>query len=142
MKKIDNKIVCVSGYFDPLHMGHIEYFKLAKELGDELVVILNNDFQNQLKNRTSFMPEYERKVIIESIRYVDRAVISIDNDRTVCKTLEYVKPHIFANGGDRHNYEIPESSICKKLNIEIIDGLGKKIQSSSILKSEWSKKKK
>ena len=133
------KTVAVSGYFDPLHIGHVEYFKLAKELGDELVVILNNEVQSKLKNKKQFMSVEERKKIIEVLTYVDEVVISIDEDETVCKTLEKVKPDIFANGGDRHNDEIPESKICKELNIEIIDGLGEKIQSSSDLKEKWKK---
>lgn len=126
-------IVVVSGYFDPLHVGHIEYFKLAKELGDRLIVILNNDEQSKLKKGKYFMPLEERKEIIKAIRYVDDVFVSIDKDRTVCKSLEKINPDIFAEGGDRFSHEIPEAEICKKLGIKIIDGVGKKIQSSTEL---------
>lgn len=127
------KIVCVSGYFNPLHFGHIEYFEKSKQLGDKLIVIVNNDKQAIIKKGSSFMPEDERLKIIRSLRIVDFAVLSIDNDRTVCKTLESIRPHIFTNGGDQTNDIIPEKEICDKLNIELVDGLGGKIQSSSWL---------
>lgn len=127
------KIVCVSGYFNPLHFGHIEYFEKSKELGTKLVVIVNNDKQAFLKKGSSFMPEEERLKIIRSLKVVDMTVLSIDEDRTVCKTLECVRPHIFANGGDQLNDLIPEKNICKELGIALYDNLGKKIQSSSWL---------
>lgn len=127
------KIVAVSGYFDPLHVGHIELFKLARALGDKLVVIVNNDKQTEAKKGKAFMPAEQRKKILESLRMVDKVFISIDEDRSVCKSLEAVHPDIFANGGDRFNYEVPETKTCKELGIEIVDGLGKKIQSSSEL---------
>jgi len=133
--------VAVSGYFDPIHVGHIEYFKLAKQLAgdDELIVILNNDNQAVLKNSKVFMPLEERKKVIESIRYVDKVYISIDEDRTVCKSLQVLKPDIFAKGGDRFEGEIPETETCKEFGIRIIDGLGKKIQASSKLIKKWEK---
>jgi len=131
--KAKEKIIAVSGYFDPLHIGHIEYLKLAKALGDKLIVILNNDKQCILKKTGYFMPQEQRKTILEAIKYVDEVYVSIDTDKTVCKSLEVVKPDIFAKGGDRYKDEIPEADICKKLGIKIIDGLGKKIQSSSEL---------
>ena len=127
------KIVCVSGYFNPLHYGHIEDFEKSKELGTKLVVIVNNDIQACLKKGSSFMPQEERLKIIRSLRMVDTAVLSIDEDRTVCKTLECVRPNIFANGGDQLNDLIPEKSICEELGIALYDNLGKKIQSSSWL---------
>ncbi len=127
------KIVCVSGYFNPLHAGHIEYFEKSKKLGDKLIVIVNNDKQSMLKKGSSFMPEDERLKIVRSLKIVDMAVLSIDDDRTVCKTLESVRPHIFANGGDQFNESIPEKIICEKLGILLSDGLGDKIQSSSWL---------
>ena len=125
------KLVAISGYFDPLHVGHLEYIKLSKKLGDRLVVIVNNDFQSKLKKGKSFMNESDRLEIVKSIIWVDDAIISIDKDGTVCKSIEFIKPDIFANGGDRKNKEIPESKICNKLGIKIIDGIGKKIRSSS-----------
>lgn len=130
MKKIR---VAVSGYFDPIHVGHLEYFKYAKELGTHLVVIVNNDHQCSLKKGKSFMAEKDRVKIVEAIKGVDEVVLSVDEDRTVCKTLEMVNPDIFANGGDRHNKEIPESKVCRKCNIKLVDGLGNKIRSSSDL---------
>lgn len=125
------KIVAISGYFDPLHVGHLEYIKLAKKFGDKLVVIVNNDYQSKLKKGKSFMNESDRLEIVKSIIWVDDAIISIDKDGTVCKSIEFIKPDIFANGGDRKNKEIPESKICNNLGIKIIDGLGEKIRSSS-----------
>ena len=131
MKK--DKTVCVSGYFDPIHIGHIEYFKLAKALCDRLVVIVNTDRQAVLKKGYVFMPQTERVEIVRSIRYVDEVVLSVDEDGSVCKTLGLIKPDIFAKGGDRHVFEIPEQSVCARLNIKIIDRLGEKTQSSSAL---------
>lgn len=128
-------IVCVSGYFDPLHVGHIEYFEKSKALGDELMVIVNNDHQATLKKGKSFMPEKERLEIIRALRCVDHVVLSIDKDRTVCETLRTVepKPSYFCNGGDQNNDTIPEGNVCKERNIECVDGFGEKIQSSSWL---------
>lgn len=126
-------LVCVSGYFNPIHIGHIEYFERSKKLGTKLVVIVNNDKQSILKKGKTFMNENERLQIVRSLRIVDMAVLSIDEDRTVCKTLESVRPHIFTNGGDQNNESIPEKEICDKLGIKLVDGMGEKIQSSSWL---------
>jgi cytidyltransferase-like protein len=127
------RTVAISGYFDPIHVGHLEYIIEAKKLGDKLIVIVNNNHQCVLKKGKPFMDENDRVTIVSSIKYVDEVFLSIDKDKTVCKSLEKIKPTIFANGGDRKNYEIPESVICNKYNIEIIDGLGEKIRSSSDL---------
>jgi D-beta-D-heptose 7-phosphate kinase/D-beta-D-heptose 1-phosphate adenosyltransferase len=132
-------VIVVSGYFNPIHKGHIEYFKLAKEYagdGGKLYVIVNNDKQNILKKNFTFVPEDDRLEIVKAIRYVDDAVLSIDEDRTVCKTLESMvenfKPTHFANGGDVTKHSpCPEEVVCKKYNIELVYGLGDKIQSSS-----------
>ena len=138
--------VVVSGYFDPIHVGHLEMMKLAKQLGDELVVIVNNDKQAKLKKKKSFMSEDDRLKIVKAIRYTDSAFISIDEDKTVCGSLEKVRRNykdyniIFANGGDRHSGEIPESKVCKKCDIQMIDGLGDKIRSSSDLTGLKEKK--
>ena len=134
-------IVAASGYFDPLHIGHIEYLELAKKLGDRLIVIVNNDAQAALKKGKSFMPLKERMEIVKALRCVDEVIASIDKDKTVCKTLEALKPDIFAKGGDRTADEIPESSVCKELEIKIVDGLGAKIQSSSDLVSKAKQSK-
>jgi len=127
------KKVCISGYFDPLHVGHIEYINKAKKLGDYLVVIVNNNLQCKLKKGKFFMDEHDRVEIVKNLKSVDEVFLSIDSDKTVCKSLEKLKPSIFANGGDRKNYEIPESKVCSMNSIEIIDGLGDKIRSSSDL---------
>ena len=125
------KVVAVSGYFDPIHVGHLEYLKMAKSLGDKLVVIINSDYQAGLKKGKSFMPEEDRLEIVQALRCVDEVFLSIDKDKSVCKSLEYLKPDIFANGGDRSLEEIPETAVMKKYNIEMVDGLGEKIRNSS-----------
>jgi rfaE bifunctional protein nucleotidyltransferase chain/domain len=128
-----SKVVVASGYFDPIHVGHIECLEKAKELGDKLIVIVNNDAQIKLKKGESFMSQDDRMKIVSSLKCVDEVFLSIDEDRSVCKSLEAIKPGIFAKGGDRTIDEIPETPICKELGIQIIDGLGEKIRSSSEL---------
>ena len=127
------KKIAISGYFDPIHVGHIEYINNAKKLGDWLVVIVNNNNQCALKKGKYFMDEKDRVLIVKNIKAVDEVFLSIDEDKTVCKSLKKVNPDVFANGGDRKNYEIPESKVCKENNIQIIDGLGDKIRSSADL---------
>ncbi len=137
MKK---KAIIVSGYFNPVHKGHIEYFQNARKLADELFVIVNNDHQRDLKGSKEFQDENERKYIIENFRLVDKCFVSVDLDRTVIESIikiynEYSNAYkfAFANGGDQNNDIIPERVICEKLGIELLDGLGDKIQSSSWL---------
>ena len=127
------KKIAISGYFDPIHVGHIEYINNAKKLGDWLVVIVNNNNQCALKKGKYFMDEKDRVLIVKNIKAVDEVFLSIDKDKTVCKSLKKINPDVFANGGDRKNYEIPESKVCKENNIQIIGGLGDKIRSSSDL---------
>ena len=134
------KAVIVSGYFNPIHKGHIEYFNNAKALADELFVIVNNDKQRALKGSKEFQEEEERMVIVSNIKAVDKVILSLDADRTVCSTLKMIAEKYgnefelaFANGGDQNNTVIPEKFICNDLNIKLIDDLGDKIQSSSIL---------
>jgi D-beta-D-heptose 7-phosphate kinase/D-beta-D-heptose 1-phosphate adenosyltransferase len=138
MKK--KKAIIVSGYFNPIHKGHLEYFNKAKALADELFVIVNSDYQRELKGSKEFQKEDERLIIVDNIKAVSKAFLSIDKDRTVCKSLEMIHNKFdnefelgFANGGDQNNDTIPERSICEKLGISLIDGLGDKIQSSSWL---------
>ena len=137
MKK---KAIIVSGYFNPIHKGHLEYFINAKEHADELFVIVNSDYQRELKGSKEFQDENERLMIVSHIKPVDHAIISIDRDRTVRKSIEkLVKDHsdqydfTFANGGDQNNNSIPEAEICNELGVKLLDGLGDKIQSSSWL---------
>ena len=129
------RIVAASGYFNPLHKGHVEYLERAKTLGDTLIVIVNSDLQLSLKGSKEFMEEQERLMIVRSLRCVDMAILAVDKDPTVCESLKIIRPHIFAKGGDRYTYEIPESKICRELGIAIVDGLGDKVQSSSWLLS-------
>lgn len=128
---MNKKIVVTSGYFDPIHVGHIECLEKAKQLGDKLIVIVNNDNQAILKKGKPFMSDKDRCSIVSKLKMVDEVFLSIDQDRSVCKSIEYLKPHIFAKGGDRTSDEIPESKVCREYGIEIIDGLGHKIRSSS-----------
>lgn len=138
----DNKptAVIVSGYFNPIHKGHIDYFKQAKALGDELFVIVNNDFQRELKGSKAFQEEDERLLIVSNIKPVNKAILSIDQDRTVRATIQKIVEEyksdfqfMFANGGDQNNQSIPEAGICEELGVVLTDGLGEKIQSSSWL---------
>ena len=126
-------VVAVSGYFDPIHVGHLEYLQLASKLGDRLIVIVNNNHQAKLKKGEFFMHEKDRIQIVAALRCVDEVFLSIDTDSSVCKSLEAVKPNIFANGGDRSLDEIPEIAVMKKYDIKLVDGLGDKIRSSSDL---------
>ena len=132
--------VIVSGYFNPLHKGHLELFENARRKGTELWVIVNSDFQRELKGSKEFMDENERLEIIRALKVVDKAFISIDRDSTQCKTLGTISNFFsydyslsFGNGGDQTNESIPETKTCKELGIKLIDGLGDKIQSSSWL---------
>jgi len=133
------KTIIVSGYFDPIHVGHLEMLNLARALGDELIVIVNSDLQAKIKKGRSFMREEDRLEIVKSIKLVDSAFLSVDENATVCKSLKKVRkiyPHnelVFANGGDRKGSSVPnpEAQACEKLNIEMVDGLGDKIRSSS-----------
>ena len=132
--------VIVSGYFNPLHVGHLELFENASSEGGFLIVIVNSDLQRELKGSKEFMSEDERLKIIKSIKGVGSALISIDKDSTQNETLRYLHELYsgnwdlhFANGGDQTNETIPESVVCNELGITLIDGLGDKIQSSSWL---------
>ena len=125
------RVVATSGYFDPLHVGHLECLELAAELGDKLIVVVNSDLQAKLKKGNSFMNQEDRVKIVSALKCVDEVFLSIDKDKSQCESLRSIKPDIFAKGGDRKRGEIPESKVCSELGIEIIDGLGAKIRSSS-----------
>ena len=120
------KVVAISGYFNPLHAGHLDYIEAAKKLGDKLVVIINNDKQVVIKGSKPFMKEEDRIRLVNALREVDEAVLSVDEDATVCKSLELVKPDIFANGGDRTKENVPENDICKELGIKQVFNVGGK----------------
>jgi len=132
-------VVAVSGGFDPVHAGHIQLFEEAKKLGDELVVILNNDNWLKKKKGYIFIPQNERKKILQSIKWVDRVVLtkhgSNPKDISVNKELKKIRPNIFANGGDRTKNNIPEVAVCQKIGCQMVFNVGRdgKIQSSSWL---------
>lgn len=135
-------LVIASGYFNPLHRGHIEYLKKSKELGDSLMVIINNDIQVGLKGSKVFQNELERKAIIDELKSVDYTLVSIDDDRSVNRSIEFIHKflkadkYLFTNGGDQFGDTILEKELCNNLGIELVDGLGDKIQSSSHLKNQ------
>lgn len=142
-KKV-NKTVAVSGYFNPMHVGHLRMFEEAKKLGNHLTVIVNNDYQVKLKGSVPFMSLKDRMRLIRGLKCVDNVVASLDTDKTVCETLRQIQPDIFANGGDRKSAkDIPESQVCKEFHIQMIFNVGgKKVRSSSTLISKASKKAK
>ncbi|MDO8495202.1 MAG: adenylyltransferase/cytidyltransferase family protein [bacterium] len=142
MKKIVKKkliVVAVSGGFDPVHVGHVRLFQEAKKLGDQLVVILNNDHWLVEKKGYVFMPQRERKELIEALKVVDKVVLtshkSNPKDMSVAKDLRKMKPDIFANGGDRTTKNTPEKAVCKAIGCKMVYNLGHggKVQSSSWL---------
>jgi cytidyltransferase-like protein len=135
------KVVVISGHYNVPHKGHVEYARIAKEFAgpDGIVyVIVNSDQQSILKKGFSFVPEDDRLAVMGSLRWVDKAFLSIDTDRTVCATIEWLcnnaehKPTHFCNGGDvTPNSPCPEEAVCKKNGMELVYGLGDKVQSSS-----------
>jgi len=133
MTKNNQKIVAVSGGFDPVHVGHLRLFKEARKLGDKLIVFLNQDHFLMNKKGFVFMPFEERKEILENFSVVDEVLPVIDSDVTVCETLKKYKPDIFANGGDRHEKTTPEYDTCNELGIEMCFRVVGQIQSSSKL---------
>jgi cytidyltransferase-like protein len=141
MKNPEKTIAIASGYFNPLHKGHIELFERAKTISDELIVIVNNDHQRELKGSKKFQDEQERVKIISSLRLVDYAELSIDEDRSVVQTLEKIWRErrdsgiqfVFVNGGDQFSETVAEKNICQTLGIVMLDQMGNKIQSSSDL---------
>jgi D-beta-D-heptose 7-phosphate kinase/D-beta-D-heptose 1-phosphate adenosyltransferase len=138
------KTVVISGGFDPIHSGHINYIKEASKLGDKLIVILNSDNWLKLKKGYVFMKEEDRKIILENIKGVDEVIISSHKEGTkdlsVCEDLRKIKPYIFANGGDRFADNIPEAILCKELGIKTVFNVGgEKTLSSSELVADSKK---
>jgi len=129
------KIVIVSGYFNPLHGGHLDMIEAARKMGDKLVVIVNNDKQQLLKKGKIILDEENRTRLMRALRDVDEVVLSIDEEPPVIKTLEMIAQKypndelIFANGGDRDSEKvIPETDICNKYGIKTVFGVGTEIR--------------
>jgi cytidyltransferase-like protein len=125
------KVVIVSGFFNPLHGGHLDMIEAAARMGDKLVVIVNNDAAQILKKDKIILPEHNRLRLIKALRDVDEAVLAVDNDLTIVKTLGQVAERyrgnelIFANGGDRDSEKaVPETDVCHQYGIEMIFGVG------------------
>lgn len=133
------RIAITSGYFDPIHLGHIELLERSRAQADALWVIVNNDAQAALKKGKAFMPEATRIGIVRALRVVDRAVPAVDQDGSVCATLDSLLAEarsqgheaFFCKGGDRNAGNIPEMAVLQKHGSRLVDGLGAKIDSSS-----------
>jgi cytidyltransferase-like protein len=131
------KVVLASGSFDPLHIGHIKYLEAARKLGDILVVAIKGNDRIKAKKKRHFMNENERKIILESLQYIDKVIVidSPKNQPVAVEAIEYLRPDVYASGEKR----MPEIvDICKKLNIKVVYGVGgKRIRSSSQLLKEY-----
>lgn len=142
-----SRVVLITGGFDPVHSGHIEYMNAARQLGDYLFVGLNSDDWLTRKKGKPFMPWIERHVILSNLWAVDDCFAFDDRDGTACDAIRKVREEnpestiVFANGGDRTQENIPEMN-CGIDNIEFVFGIGgteKKNSSSWILKN-WEHK--
>lgn len=141
------RIAITSGYFDPLHRGHLELLELSRAQGDALWVIVNTDAQAALKKGRALIDQETRLAVTSALRVVDRAVLSIDTDGSVCASLDWLiteakaQGHeaIFCKGGDRHAGNIPEMVVLHKHGAKLIDGLGAKIDSSSRIIADATK---
>lgn len=125
------KRVIVSGYFNPLHGGHLDMIEAAAKLGDYLIVVVNNDVQQVQKKGKIILSQENRARLMAALRDVDEVIITIDQDPTQIKTLGLIADKypndelIFANGGDRDSEKaIPETAICHERNIEMVFGMG------------------
>jgi cytidyltransferase-like protein len=138
------KIVLVTGGFDPIHSGHISYFKAARTLGDMLIVGLNSDEWLVRKKGRAFMPWQERLCIINNLAMVDEVYTFNDDDGSARHFIQQVRAHypdaelIFANGGDRTDKNIPEMDV-EDPNVKFMFGIGgfNKANSSSWILEEW-----
>ncbi|MBI4114660.1 MAG: adenylyltransferase/cytidyltransferase family protein [Candidatus Niyogibacteria bacterium] len=117
-------VVAVSGGFDPLHVGHIRFFKEAKKCGDKLIVILNSDNYLYAKKGFVFMPERERGEIIGALRVVDKVVLMRQSgnakNMSVSNALKKIKPDVFVNGGDRKIKDPFEEAVCRKIGCKMV----------------------
>jgi D-beta-D-heptose 7-phosphate kinase/D-beta-D-heptose 1-phosphate adenosyltransferase len=136
----DKSVVCTSGYFDPIHPGHISCIRESKKLGDILVVLVNGDNQCVVKKGKAFLPATDRAYIIDSIKDVDYVVIYDNNQTTACtEAIEIIKPNIFAKGGDRNTKgRVPEVDVVEKHGGKVVYNIGDpKMWSSSNYLQEW-----
>lgn len=125
------KVVIVSGFFNPLHGGHLDMIEAAAKMGDRLIVIVNNDKQQVEKKGKVILVETNRARLLRALRVVDEVFIAIDDDMTVIESLDFLASQypddelVFANGGDRDSAKVvPETDVCEKNNIEMLFGVG------------------
>lgn len=123
------KVVCVSGYFDPLHRGHVEYIENARKLGDKLIVILNSDAQRTAVPRTALD---DRRYILERLQSVDEVVVSVDVSPHVCETLKRLKPAVFAKGLIASEKEL---QVCCEEGIEVVTNVGQQLHFHDLMAS-------
>ncbi|HAC56291.1 TPA: glycerol-3-phosphate cytidylyltransferase [Candidatus Saccharibacteria bacterium] len=125
------KLVIVSGFFNPLHGGHLDMIEAAAKLGDRLLVVVNNDVQQMLKKDKIILPQENRYRLMTALRGVDEVMLAVDQDPPVIETLRIIAnthPYdelIFANGGDRSAPEnVPEKEVCEEFGIKMVYGVG------------------
>ncbi|WP_230486663.1 adenylyltransferase/cytidyltransferase family protein [Nocardioides anomalus] len=143
------RVAVVSGYFNPIHIGHLKMIRAARAHGDHLVVIVNNDRQQLLKKGRILMTEDDRQAIVAELRAVDEAIVAVDDDRTVVASLRHVReryPHaelVFCNGGDRSpdGDPAPEAALADEIGLEMVYGVGgdDKADSSTRINEELSR---
>lgn len=125
-------LVILSGYFGPIHVGHLDMIEAGAAAGDELYVIVNNNLQQELKKGRVIIDEADRLRIVQALRVVDHATIAVDQDGTVCASIEAIAKQfpdreiIFGNGGDRHpdGDPSPETGVCERYGITMVYGMG------------------
>tara|TARA_Y100000361_G_scaffold89565_1_gene79614 strand:+ start:5169 stop:5612 length:444 start_codon:yes stop_codon:yes gene_type:complete len=138
------RVGIISGYFNPIHTGHLDYIEGAKQRCDLLYVIVNSDRQVDIKGSKQFMDEGSRLRIVRALAYVNKAMVSIDDDSTVCRSIKAIHKQycddpfltdiFFMNGGDRSQGTVPETEVCEELDIKMIYNVGGiKTESSSTL---------
>lgn len=132
------KVVIVSGFFNPLHGGHLDMIEEAELLGDKLIAVVNNDAQQMLKKGKIILNEQNRARLLGALRCVDEVVVAVDENQTVVRTLSMIANQhpddelIFANGGDRASIQdIPEGDVCRKYGIKMVFGVGGDTKSDS-----------